>query len=441
MSEVDLGGRVGRSRRRVLGLFGLGLVAITGAGVAGVRFVRSPQEARADAAPPDRSVLTATVQNRVLRQTVVLRGTVGSATTVDVTPQPHDVDRVVLTGQRVTVGKDFGPGQVVLEVSGRPLIALRGAVPAYRDLRPGSHGRDVAQLQAALRELGHDPHETDATFGPGTKQALAALYDAIGYDAPTTGASDDQAVAAAGDQVRSAGQALAAARATAKRTPGPDAAQQVQFAQDNLDHAQQAYDDLVRTTGVMLPLAEVVFLPAFPARLDKINATIGGTVTAPLATLSAGALVVTADLNPAQRPLLRPGQPVEITSELQAINAAGTINAIGQLGQDPAGNPAYPMTVTAAGKPLDRRLAGADVRLTVEAASTGTAVTVVPLSAVFSGADGRVSVLKLHPDGGQERIEVTAGFSGDGYVAVTPANGSLGAGDLVVVGQGGGGSP
>jgi hypothetical protein len=45
-------------------------------------------------------------------------------------------------------------------------------------------------------------------------------------------------------------------------------------------------------------------------------------------------------------------------------------------------------------------------------------------------------VLKLLPDGSQQRVVVTAGVSGDGYVAVVPVDGSLTAGDLVVVGAG-----
>jgi hypothetical protein len=62
---------------------------------------------------------------------------------------------------------------------------------------------------------------------------------------------------------------------------------------------------------------------------------------------------------------------------------------------------------------------------------------VVPLTAVYNGADGNTAVLKLLPDGTQQRVAVTAGVSGDGFVAVTPVDGALAAGDLVVVGAGG----
>jgi len=79
------------------------------------------------------------------------------------------------------------------------------------------------------------------------------------------------------------------------------------------------------------------------------------------------------------------------------------------------------------------------VRLTVQAAATEGEVLVVPISAVYADADGATAVLKLLDDGTQQRVVVTAGVSGDGYVAVTPVEeGALVAGDRVVVGAGAG---
>lgn len=43
------------------------------------------------------------------------------------------------------------PGDELALVEGSPVIALRGRLPAYRDLRPGMSGPDVAQLHDAMR--------------------------------------------------------------------------------------------------------------------------------------------------------------------------------------------------------------------------------------------------------------------------------------------------
>jgi hypothetical protein len=179
----------------------------------------------------------------------------------------------------------------------------------------------------------------------------------------------------------------------------------------------------------------VVYLPSFPARVNAVGGRVGDEVKAPLITLSSGVLVVRADLNPAQRILLKEGMTVRIDSELDGLTGNGRIESIGALQENEAGNRTHPAVITAVGKPFDPKLFGVDVRLTVEAASTGKAVLVVPLTALYATADGTSGVLRRRPDGTSERIAVTPGMSGDGYVAVTPVSGELKAGDAVVVGS------
>jgi HlyD family secretion protein len=181
----------------------------------------------------------------------------------------------------------------------------------------------------------------------------------------------------------------------------------------------------------------VAFLPSFPARIEKLTARVGGPVEPPLITLSSGRLVALARLNPAQRALLREGMAVELVSELYGTTARGTVETIGEIEQDDDGGGSHPLRVTAMGEPFDERLAGVDVRITVEAAASAGEVLVVPLAAVFADADGSVAVLR-HGQDGDRRIAVIPGTSGDGYVAITPANGAnLAPGDLVVIGAAG----
>jgi peptidoglycan hydrolase-like protein with peptidoglycan-binding domain len=424
-------------------------VAVTVAGLGASRFVRSPAQRIAETAPPGRSVLTVPVELRVLRDTVVLRGLVGAGTTASVTPVPADGARAVVTAVGVETGERFEAGQVLVEVSGRPVIALAGQVPAFRDLRPGMRGRDVTQVQSGLRALGYLGNGPDGVYGSATKQAVAALYRDRGYEAPVGG--DPGALAAAEDQVRQAERALGVAEEELARleadppSPGPgepdpieEARRQVRFAQEDLAAARAARDEVAQTTGAMLLQSEVVFLPEFPGRVERSAARVGldlaGGLEGPLLTVSSGELVVRALLNPGQRELLAEGMPVEIFSELAGITADGEIATIGELTTDENGERSHPMRVEPVEGRLDERLAGEDVRLTVTAAATDGQVMVVPLSAVFAGADGQVAVLRVNPDGGQVRLPVVAGVSGDGYVAVTPVQGGLAAGDLVVVG-------
>lgn len=441
----------GRRRRRALLLLAVGAVLLLAVGVSAGALVRSPAQQVADTAPPPCTVITAAVEQRVLADTVILRGQVSAGTTVEATPAPSGVDRVIVTAVRVAPGDEVGPGAVLLEISGRPLLVLPGAVPAYRDLRPGMRGADVEQLQEAMFALGHLTGPPDGDFGPGTKAAVAAFYQEIGYEAPTTG--DPGVLTAANAAVRQAERELLLATEALKRireappdsAPGePDpvaeAERRLHFAREDLNAAVAARDEVARTTGAMLPLSEVVFVPEFPARVERMTAVVGLDLTAgeqggPLITVSSGELVVRAHLTPAQRELLAEGMPVEIVSELEGVRAEGEIAGIGELSADATtGVRGHALTVMPTGGEFDERLAGGDVRLTVEAATTGEEVLVVPLSAVFTDASGGVVVMRLDADGSQVRTPVAPGVSGDGYVAVDPLDRALTPGDQVVIG-------
>ena len=80
------------------------------------------------------------------------------------------------------------------------------------------------------------------------------------------------------------------------------------------------------------------------------------------------------------------------------------------------------------------RLEGFSLRLTIPIKSTGAAVTVVPISALSLAADG-TSRVQVEKNGALEYIIVEPGLSADGYVEVTPVDGTLATGQLVVVGH------
>jgi HlyD family secretion protein len=440
-------------RRRVL-LFVLAAAVVVCAGsLAAPLVIKSPAQQAAQARPPAATVLTAPVEYRVLKSAVVLRGTVTPASSVEVNATAGSSEgSPVVTGVRVKTGDRLVGGKVIMEVSGRPVIALLGAIPAYRDLRPGVSGRDVAQLQTALKTLGLDPGEHGAVFGEGTKKAVSALYSRLGYSARTTGAEDQVSLDGARNQVKLAQRALEDAQIAvpaqgqapkSSGVPGPsptaapagiDGAVQVARATEDLAEAKKALAHLQATTGPMLPVAEVVFVPAFPARVDAVKAKVGAEPESPLLTLSAGRLVVTAHLNPADRELIKSGMPVEITSELLGKTATGKVASVGALAQDENGELGAPLTVRP-NKALDGRFADQDVRLSVVSASTDGPVLVVPLSAVSARADGQAVVVRHRADGADETVPVAAGTSGSGYVAIHPTSGALRVGDQVVIGR------
>ncbi|MFE7811038.1 peptidoglycan-binding protein [Streptomyces sp. NPDC057433] len=454
--ELPVGPEPGRAglarRRRWLAGTAAASVLLTCVSVAAAQLIRSPAQAAAETAPPEADVLTAPVEHRVLKDTVVLRGTVRAGQTVDVAPQSAGADGAgapVVTRVPVEAGRRVKAGQVVLEVSGRPVFVLPGGIPVYRDLKPGAEGRDVAQLQSALRGLGHDTGaDAKDVFGAGTKSALADHYASIGYEPRQAGTGDADRPDAAQDAVR------AAERALQDATSGQGGVLRERAEQDLAD-ARAELAEAEAASGPMLPMDEVVFVHGFPAFVDSVTGSVGSRVSGSVLRLSAGEPIVHGYLRKHQRKLVNAGQKVQILSELTGERTGAAVVSVADAPASqkaPEGEAATGSDMPPAGsyrlvvkpdKALAAASAGQSLRLTIESASTEGRALVVPITAVSAGADSRTSVTVLEADGTRRRVEVRAGTQGDGHVAVVPVGGqgALRPGEHVIVGLRGTGGP
>lgn len=446
--DSPVASRLVRRRRMVLGTATLAVLLSVG-GLLGAQWVQSPSQAAADSRPPKASVLTAPVVRQVMRSTVVLRGTFSDGRTVSATPtsvaatdvasQPA---QLMVTGVYAHPGQQVGAAKALVEYSGRPVFALPGALPAYRDLTFGEQGKDVSQLQAALRTLGHSTgSDAKGVYGSGTEAAVGRLYEALGYPAPvSTSEAAPQPNSPAGN-VTSAGDGKDQAGKGAADRSGADKG------------TQQA---AAPVTHAMLPASEVVFVPSLPVRVVSVPVRVGDPVKGPVVTLARGGMTLTGLLDPSQAGLVAAGMKAQVLAEATGAQADGTVESIGALvapgdgrsgaadpGADPGSDAAGPVNGGAAYLPLtlrpakawDTRFAGQDVRITITAAATTKAVLAVPQAAISAGADTRTTVTVLTPAGTQRSVQVTAGVSADGMVEVTPVGASLAAGEKVVVGQ------
>jgi peptidoglycan hydrolase-like protein with peptidoglycan-binding domain len=283
-------------------------------------------------------------------------------------------------------GSFVQPGNVIIEVAGRPFFVFPGTVPAYRDLAPGESGSDVAQLQAGLQEIGYSTGgDTGGTYGPGTAAAVAAYYHAIGYQVPVVKA-------------------------------GPK-----------------------RDRGAAVPLSEIMFVPHFPAQVVKLGGSVGSVVNGSLVTLSLGSPAIKGQLNPAYASLVRAGMHVTITTQGSAAVVHGTITSItkrAKTAKSISGGLYYPMRIKPR-KPLPGSMGpGQDVILSIHAAQSSGPMLAVPEAAVFGGQDGRAYVSKVTGPTSAARVQVRILTQGDGLVGVSPVTpGSLKQGDQVVTGQ------
>lgn len=99
---------------------------------------------------------------------------------MDVPAQGRVTKTIAATGATVS------PGQVLLAVDGRPVVAVAGKIPAYRDLKPGTSGPDVAAWQQFLRQSGRQSVPTGGTFDVATQAATRQWLSAIGIDGDGT---------------------------------------------------------------------------------------------------------------------------------------------------------------------------------------------------------------------------------------------------------------
>lgn len=169
-------------------LAGVAIVSML-AGVALASLVRSPAQELADAQPPTLSVITAEVLERDLKAEVITRGVVAMGRTVRVGPVTSSAALSIVSKVGVEPGDHVRAGELLIEVSGRPVFLLQGAFPAYRDLAVGDEGPDAAAVNDALKKL-QLPNAAGTEFTSATSEGLAAVYRAAGYEPPVGGGLD-----------------------------------------------------------------------------------------------------------------------------------------------------------------------------------------------------------------------------------------------------------
>ena len=365
----------GSRRVRIAVLVVVGTLCITVGGFVGSRFMTSPEQVAASAGPPPPSVITAPVELRVVSENLVTRGEVFASQSTNLLSNRAMTGAAlnVITSLPVAQGDPIQDGSVVVEISGRPVIALVGAFPAYRDLSIGASGSDVVQLQAALSEVGMSTApDTPGVFGEGTDQALRALYAGRSY-----------------------------------------------------------------TYLGSLPRAEIYYSPTFPALVQSSNAVLGGEAEGMELWVATGTVGVGVQSDGRLDKAVHVGDPVEIVSELLGLTVPGKVSDLSAPAPLPPtdGEQTQPSwIVVEPNSALGPEWGGQNVRVTFLQSGTDGEVLAVPVGAVYTSADGGAEVRVVQGDKSQVLVQVRTGAVGGGYIEVVPIDGELRANDNVVLG-------
>ncbi|MEZ7125938.1 efflux RND transporter periplasmic adaptor subunit [Nonomuraea sp. AD125B] len=110
---------------------------------------------------------TATVTRQTLDDTVDADGELGHGpVTGAVARRPGTITWLPASGARIARGRSL------YRVDDEPVILMYGDTPAYRDLRVGTEGSDVENLERNLRRLGYDGFTVDDEYTYGTAAAV-----------------------------------------------------------------------------------------------------------------------------------------------------------------------------------------------------------------------------------------------------------------------------
>lgn len=363
------------------------LVAVT-ATVVG-RQLRSPAQLAADAAAPPPSLVTAAVQRRVLAEPVVLRGTVQPGESIKLYPPPSALGtNSVVTKVPVKVGDTVREGEVLLERSGEPLLALVLPFRLYRDITPGMKGPDVTQVQAALRRIGYHIG-ISGEFDAQTQQMVKKLYANRGYSPP------------------------AQTSASASSSPASPAT----------------------TPTALLPQADVLALDHAGHKISSVKIHVGDVLTDPKTTLfdlDQKAPTILALAARDQATLLRPGQTAIATDDAAGTQTQAVVASIGNQPVTANGQTGDQVRLRFTGNPLSAE-AQRTVRLSIQVAAGAIPVLAVPVTAISSHADGSTFVTMDDHDMTRD-VQVTTGQMAGGWVEIRNPGTDLAEGTLVVVG-------
>ncbi|MEV7661982.1 hypothetical protein [Paenarthrobacter sp. NPDC089316] len=409
-STADCGNRSPRpivpknSRRRTIlwmGFSGLLIALVVAVALIALPLLKSPAQIAADAAPPPAEPVTAVVEKRSLTSQVVMRGVLAPGPSFAFKPSDALIEKApVVTATPLSIGSRFGVGAVVLETNGEPLIAMNWPFPAYRDIEAGNIGPDVAQLQLSLAALGYSTSQS-SVFDVVTQRGLTKFYTDLGYEVPRKAPASRSGLSDAGP-------------AAGSGAPVVDV--------------------------VYLPARNVAAVPKSENVLTSLSVGIGTKIMAadaPLMTLDGGSNIVTASTSPERAATLKVGDKAQLTSVDGSTMIQMEVQSIGTEPGEIAG--------LGTGVRIDLRFvdsssvppvgaAGSTQKVTVTTGGELAPVLVIPITAVYSNANGTSYVIPAaRPD---DTIAVSVGTNVDGWVKVIPTDPSqLGEGDRIVVGR------
>jgi hypothetical protein len=325
--------------------------------------------------------------------------------------------------------------------------------------------QSVADAKAALATAAAGPSNADRieqdNLVRSAQRAVAAAQAEENAARAGTGPAPMMSVPDAEDALQ-----LAYARREAAMAPTDSSAARagVDAANTRLAEANAELAAAQQSTLTSLPASEVLFLPGLPRRVDEITVSRGSTISGAVMRVSGATLVISGSAAESDAALIKVGDVASLAmpddsalnatvTSVQRADAAGAGagdagtgetggNSDGGTGAGASGGNAGRYTVLLTPDAMSPEqlaaIQGTNVRVSLPVESTAGEVLAVPLAALTAGAGAEARVEVSDGSGADAEttlVEVTTGLAADGYVEVSAVDGTLEAGDLVVVGR------
>ncbi len=146
--------------------------------IAGVAYGVTRLTADEDEGPAEQTIVIDKVGRATLQDTVVLRGQVGRDARFEIVASSPKL----VTSVAVAVDEVIEPGQELVRLDGRPMLAIVGDIPYWRPLdRFSSDGPDIEMLETFLDQQGYGPGTINQDFSSLTRDALEDWQEDNGY--------------------------------------------------------------------------------------------------------------------------------------------------------------------------------------------------------------------------------------------------------------------
>jgi hypothetical protein len=394
-------------------------------------------------------VRTATVESGALAAGMTLSGVLSRGE-----PEPLTASTEGVVTWLPQPGDTVAPGDVLYEVNGRPVLLLPGGVPLWRTLELGDEGPDALALNTALHDLGLlDESRVDDVFGPGASAAVASLYTAAGYDAPS---DSPEGV----DRQEEATASLAAARSLSAASSGgsvgeaateeagtDDGADEDPAVEDDGDESstggadedaaaalRTAQQDAAVAAAEWVDAADVVMLDVDELRVETVSLRVGDPAGGEVLHWTSRDVGVTAEITASQSAAVAVGDPVEITlASAEKVDGKIADVVVGGGAESESGETEARsrLVVTVDDQDAVASMVGTAVQVSVVADSVESSLK-VPVTALVALAEGGYAVERVGSPGAETTlVAVDVLLVAEAQVAVSSAD--LKAGDEVVV--------